>query len=262
MAAWRSLTSEPNMDGTSDPLTDTQIGTFETGSAVTSHTTLNYCNGTTHSGITATTFTGTELAKVAAGGPDSFIIGSVGTKNCVSRYGAQDHVGNVWQWVSDQMTCSTASHTCSGIQSTVDTSNGYSSGFDMNNFLFNGIIGPGSTTAGQVAANYTSEWSIGSGVIGGTGSGQGFGAGYFSFPMGLPMVGNDSGNAKSIAANSAKFHGDYIYINSDNGNASRGLIAGGYWNFGGNVGRWSSNWYYTPSNTNTYIGLRCAMPAE
>jgi hypothetical protein len=262
MAAWRIFTGEPDMSGTADPLTDTQIGSYENGSGVTAHTTLNYCNASTHPGITATTFTGTELARVAAGGPDSFNIGSVGTKSCVSRYGAQDHVGNVWQWVSDQMTCSTASHTCSGIQSAVDSSNGYSSSFDMNAFLFNGIMGPGSTTAGQVAANYSSEWTIGNGVIAGTGAGQGFGAGYFSFPMGLPMVGNDGGNAKSIAANSAKFHGDYIYLYTDNGNASRGLFAGGSWGYGSYVGRWTSYWGYTPSGTSSTVGFRCALPAE
>ena len=262
MAAWRTLTGEPDMSGVSDPLTDTQISSYESTSGATTHTTLNYCNANTHSGITATTFTGTELARVAAGGPDSFNIGSVGTKNCVSRYGVQDHVGNVWQWVSDQMTCSTASHTCTGIQSVVDTSNGYSSSFDMNNFLFNGIQGPGATTGGQVAANYTFDWTISNGVVGGTGQGQGFGAGYFNFPLALPMVGNDGGNAKQISTMTAKFHGDYISIYTDNGNTSRGLVAGGTWGNGGTVGRWTSNWYYSPTATSNGIGFRCALPAE
>lgn len=253
MAAWRTLTGEPDMSGTADPLTDTQISNYENGSGSTAHTTLNYCNANTHSGITATTFTGTELARVAVGGPDSFNIGSLGTKNCVSRYGAQDHVGNVWQWVSDQMTCSTASHTCTGIQSAVDISNGYASGFDMNNFLFNGIIGPGGTIAGQTGPNYTTEWSI---------SGANYGASYFNFPLGLPMVGTDGGNAKSVAANSAKFHGDYMYLYTDNGNTSRGLFAGGAWGNGSYVGRWTSNWINAPSNTFSSVGFRCAMPAE
>jgi len=262
MASWRSLTGEPNMVGAADPLTDTQISSYESTSGATTHTTLNYCNANTHSGITATTFTGTELARVAAGGPDSFNIGSVGTKNCVSRFGAQDHVGNVWQWVSDQMTCSTVSHTCSGTSSALDSSNGYSSGFDMNNFLFNGVQGPGATTGGQVAANYTSDWTISNGVVGGTGQGQGFGAGYFNFPLGLPMFGNDSGNAKQISTMTAKFHGDYIALFTDNGNSSRGLFAGGDWSNGGYVGRWASAWNNSPAYTGNSIGFRCALPAE
>ncbi len=44
--------------------------------------------------------------------------------------------------------------------------------------------------------------------------------------------------------------------------SSRGLIAGGNWNNGSNVGRWTSNWNNAPSNTNNNIGFRCALPAE
>nr|BFD65293.1 hypothetical protein HAGR004_03150 [Bdellovibrio sp. HAGR004] len=132
----------------------------------------------------------------------------------------------------------------------------------MNNFLFNGVQGPGATTGGQVAANYTSDWTISNGVVGGTGQGQGFGAGYFNFPLGLPMFGNDSGNAKQISTMTAKFHSDRFYLYTDNGNSSRGLFAGGSWNLGGLVGRWTSNWTYSPTSAYAYIGFRCALPAE
>lgn len=41
------------------------------------------------------------------------ITGSNVTENCLSRYGIQDMIGNAWEWVSDQVTCSGGS--CTGI---------------------------------------------------------------------------------------------------------------------------------------------------
>ena len=116
----------------------------------------------------------------------------------------------------------------------------------MNGFLFNGIQGPGGSA--------TTNWTIANGN---------FSAANFNYALGLPLVGNDNGNAVSVSVNSAKFHGDYFYLDSNNGNASRGLYAGGSWTFGAYVGRWLSLWNSAPSVTsNNGFGFRCALPAE
>jgi hypothetical protein len=246
-AAWQSLTGEPNA------LSDTVIDGMENGSTY-AHSAGNYsCNSSTHSGIAAGAFTTTNLAGDAGDAIASFTLGSLETSKCVSRFGAQDLVGNVWEWTSDQMTCSNVSHTCSGANSALDIGNGYSAGFDMQSFLFNGIQGPGGTSAGQVGPNYTAEWPL---------TGQNFSAANFSFPLGLPLVGTDSGYSNTIASKAAKFHGDYFYLFTDNGNTSRGLFVSGAWSNGSNAGRWISHWYDTPLVTHYNIGFRCALPAE
>jgi hypothetical protein len=256
MAAWQAINGEPNA------LSDAVIDGMENGSTY-AHSAGNYsCNSSSHSGLTAGAFTTTEMAGDAGDAIKSMTIGSLATSKCVSRFGAQDHVGNVYQWVSDQMSCNNITHTCSGTGSALDSGNGYSSGYDMNGFLFNGTQGPGSTGAGQVAAGYTDVFGLTTGTVGGTGAAQGYGAGYFNTTLGLPLVGTDSGYAKLGSSFTAKFHGDYFYLYTSNGTASRGLIVGGYWGISGPSGRWLSYWYYAPSGTSSLIGFRCALPAE
>lgn len=238
-AAWPSLTGEPNA------MSDATIAAME-APAAGNHASGTYaCNSDTHNGIANAAFnsTGYELSRNLAAGPDSFTIGSTGTKNCVSRFGLQDHVGNVWQWNSDQMSCNSGTSICTGAKSALDAGNGYSSGFDMNGFLFNGTQGPGGTA--------TMNWSISNGS---------FSAVNFNYALGLPLVGNDNGNAVSVSTDSAKFHGDYFYLDPGNGNASRGLFAGGYWSDGAYDGRWLSDWRFADARVT--VGFRCGLPAE
>jgi hypothetical protein len=190
------------------------------------------------------------------GGPDSFVIGSVGTSNCVSRFGLQDAVGNVFQWTSDQLgTCSSGSHSCSGITSVLDSGN-----TDWNGFEFNGTQGPGG------GASAWNEWNFNSPPTQG-----GVTPLYFSAPLGLPLVGTDGGNALQIGGSSApsisaaKFHGEHFWLYTDNGNDSpvaRGSLAGGLWNFGSSSGRFALYLGFTPSSSGSAFGFRCALPAQ
>jgi hypothetical protein len=232
---------------TGDPglLSDGAIATLEAGNG---HTAGTYsCNSDTHAGVAAAAFGTNELARGIAGGPDSFNIGSVGTSQCVSRFGMQDFAANVWQWVSDVLdTCNAGAHTCARAAGAgLDSGNR-----DMNNFNFDGVQGPGGG-----GANVTG-WYFDT---------PAFGANNFSAPLGLPLVGTDSGNAILATSLSAKLHNDYFYLYTDNANGApfaRGLFVGGGWNGAGGSGRWASYWYASPSGATGSIGFRCAVPAQ
>jgi len=248
-AAWAKFTGETN------PMTDTEIGNVEAAAATSPHTPAGgyQCNSLSHKNMSATAFKASNIAGDIGDAVKSFNIGSIETSNCVSRFGIQDLVGNNWEWQSDQMTCSNVTHTCSGTQSAIDSGNGYTNGFDMNGFLFDGYQGPGGTVAGQTSPDYTNDWNLAS---------ETYGAAYFNPALGLPLVSNDNGNAVLVSANTAKLHGDYFYLRTDNGTASRGLSAGGYWGNGAVNGRWASYWRAGPSATGNNFGFRCALPAE
>lgn len=100
-AAWPWLSNDPNQMSTS------AVASMEYGSG---HTPGNYtCNSDNHAGFSLpASFTpSSPLSGVSGAGakpnPASFVIGSLQTSQCVSRYGAQDLIGNTWQWVSDQV---------------------------------------------------------------------------------------------------------------------------------------------------------------
>lgn len=249
-AAWATTTGEYGYVG------DTNAVTIENGSDHSTGAATYRCNSDTHTGIANAAFNGAsyELSRNATGGPDSFTIGSNGTKNCVSRFGAQDLIGNVWEWTSDQLnTCNSTTHTCVGGSSTLDGGN-----TDMNNISFNGTQGHGGGTSNVTEWLFeTVSQTIGS-IL--------YSTNYFSPALGLPLASNDSGNALQVgtAITSTKLHGDRFWIYTDNGNGTpaRGLVVGGSWNGGSNYGRWASLFSYTPTSTYNYLGFRCALPAE
>ncbi|MGK5084839.1 hypothetical protein WDW37_16245 [Bdellovibrionota bacterium FG-1] len=245
-AAWPALVGEPRA------MTDSAITTLLSGF---DHPNAHVCNSNTHNGVSAVgkTFndSGYELVRSAASGPDSFMIGSTGTANCVSRFGAQDLGGNDWMWISDQLgSCSAATHSCSGITSPFDSGN-----TDWNGFQFDGLGGAtGNHGPGGGAVNITG-WFLN--IIS-------FNATYLSLPLGLPLVGNDGGNATTIStlgAAGAKLQYDNFALYTDNGNATRGAYVGGPVNWGA-AGRFMLYLYQPPSNYGSTIGFRCALPAE
>lgn len=249
-AAWPTTVGEVGY------VSDTDAIAIENGGNHSSGTATYRCNTDTHSGIAAAAFNNPsyELSRTTTGGPDSFTIGSQGTKNCVSRFGAQDLIGNVWEWTSDQLnTCSSATHTCAGGSSTLDSGN-----TDLNNFLFNGTQGHGG------GSSNVTDWTLETSPL--TLGGFTYNTNYFSPALGLPMAGNDGGNAMEVntTINSTKLHGDYFWLYTDNGNGTpaRGLFVGGNWTYGSNVGRWASYFYSSPTFTNSSLGFRCALPAE
>ena len=193
------------------------------------------CNSSNaHGGVlTERTYTSTN----------AFYVGSkTATAQCQSRYGIQDMIGNVWEWVSDQLAnCSALGLTCEGVTSALDPGNDF-----MNGFKFDDVTAPGS--------GLVTDWSIES---------KSFGAKYFSIPLGLPLLTDDGGNAISIdswLSPTNKFHGDRIWLNPGNGNVSRGLIVGGNWQDTSTHGRWTSSWNNEPLGMYSSLGLRCAVP--
>lgn len=240
----------------STSLNNTQISNLENGSNLYS---TYACNANSGSGLTYSTLAiptdlNTLPGEGSTGGIYSVRNGSTATTNCVSRYGIQDMVGNVWQWSSDQLgTCSSASHTCQGIKSQLDTTN-----TDWYGFNFDGTIGPGgvsSTTEG----NFSSE-ALGSATFNS-----------FQVPLGLPMVTSSLSAWDSIAIGSsggqfptASFDGNHMWLYTDYGNGSpaRGAIAGGSWYDGSHAGRFALNLANTPAHTYDFVGFRCALPAN
>ncbi len=254
-AAWNWLPNEP-----AGTLTDAQIGTLEAGDGTgTSHTAGQYyCASDSAAGFVGGNFNVTDYAGDATSTTPIFNIGSLATSKCVSRYGMQDFVGNNANWLSDNLTaCSVATHKCFGTTATYDSGN-----TDLATYNFDGVTGPGGLGGGQNGgSSFTGQCIIENGIVGGTGFAQCYGAGYFSVPLGLLMVGNDSGNAvqSSTWLGNTKFHGDYARIFTDNGNVNRGLQAGTMSNGTTSTGRWGSL-NFDPTFTSGNV--RCGLPAE
>jgi hypothetical protein len=154
--------------------------------------------------------------------------GSNATNACVSKYGAQDLVGNVWEWTSDQINCTGAA--CTGITSAVHTSND-----DFNGVAFDGAQGP------VANGTFTSSGKI-------------------QFPIGIPIVSGAFTGDGTVARTAAQFHGDYFWINV--AASTRGAIAGGSWSYGSNSGRFALSLFNAPTYAGTRLGLRCALPAD
>lgn len=154
--------------------------------------------------------------------------GSVATSACVSKYGAQDLVGNMWEWTSDQISCNGAS--CTGVTSALDASND-----DFNGVAFNGTQG----------ANTSNTFTT---------------FGKIQFPIGIPIAGAGFTGDGTVTRTAAQFHDDGFYIAL--AASTRGTLAGGSWGLGSASGRFALNVSAAPSTANTYLGLRCALPAD
>jgi hypothetical protein len=231
-------------------LSDATISSIENGSSL--NVTGN-CNSNSGSGLTYDNLTTPAnfetLPGTNASGIRSVITGSTSTQNCVSRYGVQDMAGNVWQWSSDQLgTCDPGTHTCLGLTSTLDTTN-----TDWNGLNFNGTIAPGG------GGSNVTEWNF---------SAMSFSASRFLVSLGLPMVdASDAWDTLAIGGgagqfNPTKFHGNHFWLYTDNGGSQRGAFAGGGWYDGSQAGRFALVLDYGPAGTDSYIGARCALPAE
>jgi hypothetical protein len=250
-AAWPSAPGDPNA------VTDTVIVTREfppSGNHVGSTSYPYSCNSDNANGLTLGTFaeTGYQLARsntTTTTGSMTLVIGSTATKNCVSRFGMQDHVGNIFSWTSDLISCDTSNKTCIGLSSALDNGNGISSSYDLNGVHFDGIQAAGGTSC--------------TGSCRGSLNGSIFSSMYFNFSLGLPMVSDDNGNSRLISVDVDKLHQDYFDLDVGASTAVlRGLYSGGHSAHGSGVGRW--NTIASRPETSEYfdVGMRCALPAE
>ena len=242
----------------SSALSDATIATTENGTSInTSHN----CNTNSGSGLTYDNLaTPTDLETLpgclngdcsgTANTIKSVRTGGTSTTNCVSRYGAQDMVGNVYEWLSDQLGACIAgtTWTCAGAASGLDATN-----TDFQNYHYTGAndgAGPG----GQSITSF--DMSVGS-----------YSATRFIIPLGLPAVGGANAIFDSFLLTAtvgagnfdpAKLHGDYMYLYTQTANASRGALGGGSWTGGARNGRFFLALDVAPALTYYGIGLRCA----
>lgn len=159
----------------------------------------------------------------------SFRTGSNTTQSCVSAFGAQDLIGNVWEWSSDQVTCKGT--TCSGVTANeIDPTN-----TDWNGVNFDNRQGP-------AKSNSLSHF------------------GSIQFPIGIPIAEPSFNEDGIVSRKAAQFHGDSFWI-TEVPAGPRGARAGGSWSAKTYAGRFTLHLASPPFATYPDIGFRCAIPA-
>lgn len=247
------------------------------------------CNGSRANGlefafsdsnIPSTAFIYT-LAGTATSGIRSLYTGSVpwvnsySTEACSSRYGVQDIYGNVAEWVTDKMTCSIVpnDYTCSAYGSTdLATYDFDTVGKTGVKYGFNMVTGPyndnGDTVVGAGDA-FLPNWDF---------KDELYGAGKFSFPIGMPIntdiaTANGSVLSSSLALpylldigptsgiTTNQLHEDGIIVNG-----AAGLVGsfaqGGSYLSGNRAGRYSSELISDAIISRPDVGFRCYVPIE
>ena len=203
-------------------------------------------------------------------------VNNYGTETCSSRYGIQDVYGNVAEWVQDKMTCY-ANMTCSSTAGTdlgdydfdTQTSKGYKYGFDMltgpyNDANADGLVG----TAGDL---FLTNWDFRDEL---------YGAGKFSFPIGMPININigtitDLMSSKALpflleigptsGITTGQLHEDGIIVNAAAvyaGATHTGSFSqGGSYLSGNRSGRYSSE-LVPDALVGPDLGFRCYIPVD
>lgn len=175
------------------------------------------------------------------GGPRLSMLGSSNNSNCYSTFGVVDLVGNAAEWTSERLDCNAGTNVCQG-----DTNPFDSGDTDFANVHFDGVSGPG----GSAITNFVVDTLS-----------------YFSSALGLPLIGNDAGNALTINSNLQLILAkDLFVLNNNSGLVTRGVIVGGNannatWMLGDNAGRWATDASNAPTFTDPYVGFRCVLPA-
>ncbi len=206
-------------------LSDAIMNTMEDGTGLP---TTGYCNSRPTNGLTFDNLTipadKETLPGTSTSGIKSVIGGSNATRNCVSRYGIQDMVGNVEEWNSDQINLGV------GVVSTADAENS-----DFDGLLFNNI-----NLSTSIFFTTTNKILL---------------------PFGLSAVSLFADGVVDWSATPLKFHGDDYRLYTS---TRRGVSSGNYWFNGPYAGRFAVRLEYLVTRTTTDLGLRCvlALPAD
>ncbi len=173
-----------------DANTDSDITNLEIGLSINSS---SKCNSSTANGVSGNysdvqipdsnsfyTLPGSATSSIR-----SLMTGSSLTESCVSRFGIQDHVGNVNEWTTDRIVCPSP-YICTSVlngdpealaSTTNDFRNGDGSDTDFVQYALNGIIGPCiDADADSVCDTSLGTWTI---------QDEYYDGGRFIVPMGL-----------------------------------------------------------------------------
>lgn len=206
-----------------------------------------------------------------------------GTESCSSRYGVQDVYGNVAEWVKDSMTCEVG-YTCKSIQGTATTAtdlgrydfstNTYSDTANKS-YAFDLLTGPyNDQNANSIAGagdGFLTSWDFRDEL---------FGAGKFSFPVGMPINVDIASTSVSTSQalswlldigptsglTTSQLHEDGIVLNtadvndaSTNPTQTGSFAQGGSYLSGNLAGRYSSE-LIPDADLRSDVGFRCYIP--
>ena len=227
----------PRLPGDPGAMSLSSIMTIEGG---LDHPANHGCNVATHDGVAATGFrSGDELSRDVmedsdpAGDADTFVIGSVATSACVSRYGVQDMIGNEDETVSDEFASCGATTTCVGIASPVDAGN-----TDLAGFTLDGVIGVGPAVDSQDLDT----------------------ASLMVVPLAMPLA---AGAPFGVPPEVTQTRGDMTFLYETTPDHPRMGIAGGTYSSGPNAGRFETDFGGDPDGANVDVtwGTRCVVAA-
>ena len=216
--------------------------------------------------------------------------GEMGTELCASRYGIQDHAGNVGEWLVDRVRCD--SFECQGVTrahslALTETTNSFIPGKALSTppdpwgrWDLDGLFGPCAETLG-VCDRFFTPWEI---------ADENFSATKFSIPMGLP-IDSDSNiyNTNPIdftdsdvipyfaeisptnGITEEELHNDTIDIQNEliesAPNQCGGFVAGGDYTHGDDAGTWHFTIMPCSENSGSawltespQVGFRCLYP--
>jgi len=243
-AAWATATENSAMT------TSYITGTLQGGSNLTI---THACNTNNGNGITPGAFNTTDLANYSNTGTSVYatILGSNSTSACVSRYGAQDMIGNGTIFQSDMTgpcSGSGSSYVC-GAGSSLDSGD-----LDFNTLPWDGVTGaPGGF--GAVSWYFSSTPSYGS---------------QFVAPLGLPLATTASSSLGGVPIGSSPgqfnpllLEGAFFYQLAPAVATGRPFHGGGTFTSTDYASRF--NLYFNVDvSTEMYYkeGARCAIPAE
>ena len=158
----------------SSDLTDSEIDTKEIGLYLNSY---SKCNSSSANGVdfgytsasmpvSALMYSlpGTDASGIRSIYTGSVLLGTNKlTEECVSRYGVQDAIGNVAEWVTDRMDCTVGSYVCSGTAG-LGTQNDFAVADPQFGtpayYQFNGITGPCDDTDLDGDCDAYLEWMV------------------------------------------------------------------------------------------------------
>ncbi|OFZ45294.1 MAG: hypothetical protein A2451_14880 [Bdellovibrionales bacterium RIFOXYC2_FULL_39_8] len=221
-------------------LSDATITTIESGTAslpVNGHCNSNYATGVSFDNRLTPTNLET-LPSTSSSGVKILITGGVLTRNCLSRYGAQDMVGNIAEWNSDQIN--------NGVGVTASSNNVDNTNADFNNG--GALVLQFDNDQAPVLDNSFDSTFSGIRTLK-----------RMQLPIGTP-VGSDTFAEDGIVdwtAATAKYHGDKFWVNTS---ALRDVVSGGYYIYGTTAGRFTMQIEAAYYNVAPYIGIRCVLP--